>query len=284
MGDALPAVTATAPGTFTDADGSDGLGDLHEPDAELGRTPTTARRRSSRCRSRAASCAVVIALPHGDLATYEAASRRVAGRVRAARLGARDLSLPKFAFTSPTFSLDAALQAMGMTQAFDPDAADFTGMCAHPPDGDHLYVDDVLQKAMVAMQETGVEAAAATAVIVDRHLGRRPPTDRHDDRQPPFLMAIVDADGRHPLPRSHRGPDRRRQPVAPSRPSARADLAGSRPQRVPLMAFFCFLPIVWRALRVSFRLATVCTIFSALIFALFRGERPKSRSVGLAAP
>jgi serpin B len=101
------------------------------------------------------------------------------------------LSLPKVTFTSPTFSLAQPLQAMGMVQAFDPGAANFTGMCTATPDGDNLYVADVLQKAMVAMQETGVEAAAATAVIVAGTSVEGPgPVPMVVNR--PFVMAIVD--------------------------------------------------------------------------------------------
>jgi serpin B len=135
---------------------------------------------------------VVIALPHGDLATYEkglTASSTAFQPLGSAQVA---LALPKFAFTSPTFSLTAALQAMGMKDAFDPGAADFTGMCAHPPEG-RLYVADVLQKAMIAAQETGIEAAAATAVILARHAIASPPVMMVVNR--PFLVAIVDATG-----------------------------------------------------------------------------------------
>jgi serpin B len=136
---------------------------------------------------------VVIALPHGDLATYEAGLTAASPGALAQPTGSANvaLSLPKVAFTSPTFSLATPLKAMGMVQAFDPNAADFKGLCANPPDGDNLYVSDVLQKAMVAMQETGVEAAAATAVIIDGASAVPPtPTPMIVDR--PFVMAIVD--------------------------------------------------------------------------------------------
>ncbi|MFI5300925.1 MAG: serpin family protein, partial [Polyangiales bacterium] len=134
---------------------------------------------------------VVIALPHGDLATYEAS--RAAGSAAIATPPASasvQLSLPKVSFTSPTFSLARALQAMGMTDAFDPNAADFTGMCAHPPDGARLYVGDVLQKAMVAMTETGVEAAAATAVVM---VGAAEPESVPMVVNRPYLLSIVDS-------------------------------------------------------------------------------------------
>jgi len=141
------------------------------------------------------SLSVVIALPHGDLATYEAslgASSAALAQPTSSTLVS--LALPKISFTSPTFSLAETLQAMGMTQAFDRTAADFKGLCTQPPDGDNLYIGDVLQKAMVAMQETGVEAAAATAVIVagaSVATGNPPvPVPVVLDR--PFLLSIGD--------------------------------------------------------------------------------------------
>ena len=44
-------------------------------------------------------------------------------------------------------------------------------------------------------------------------------------------------------------------------------------QGQPLIAFFCFLPIVWRALRVAFRFSTVSRIFSTPILMAFAGRR-----------
>jgi serpin B len=130
---------------------------------------------------------VVFALPHGDLATYEAGLTSLATPTTVTDVV---LSVPKLSFTSPTFSLRDALKAMGMVQAFDPAAAQFQPMCPQPPDGGNLYVADVLQKTMVAMQENGVEAAAATAVIMG--LGSAAPTPVPVDLDRPFVMAIVD--------------------------------------------------------------------------------------------
>jgi serpin B len=141
---------------------------------------------------------LVVALPHDgvDLATYEATLTSGSAALGVpASTELVDLSLPKAEFTSQTFSLNQALQDMGMKSAFDPGAADFSGLCAHPPDGGRLSVSHVLQKAMISMQETGVEAAAATAVILSgtsNGPNPNPPVPVPMVVNRPYLLALVD--------------------------------------------------------------------------------------------
>ena len=49
-----------------------------------------------------------------------------------------------------------------MTSAFDPEQADFSGMATV----EELFISAVLHEAFVAVDETGTEAAAATAVVI----------------------------------------------------------------------------------------------------------------------
>jgi serpin B len=136
---------------------------------------------------------ILLAMPHSgvDLGAYEARlSADSPALVPPASQRMIRLSIPKLTFTSPTFSLTGALKAMGMLQAFDPHAADLSGMSTSPAQrGEHLYVEDVWQKAMVEMKETGVEAAAATAVTGPA-IGLAPPEVDFDR---PYLVSIVDA-------------------------------------------------------------------------------------------
>jgi serpin B len=103
-----------------------------------------------------------------------------------------DLYLPKFEFDSSA-SLAQTLAAMGMTDAFDPNAADFSGMLgAGAPEP--LVISDVLHKAFISLDEEGTEAAAVTAVIMAVGAGapsEEEPIELRVDR--PFLFLIRDS-------------------------------------------------------------------------------------------
>lgn len=72
------------------------------------------------------------------------------------------LRMPKFQFES-AFSLSDVLKELGMTNAFDRNKADFSGMTGKKD----LFISEVIHKAFVAVDEEGTEAAAATAVIME---------------------------------------------------------------------------------------------------------------------
>lgn len=95
-----------------------------------------------------------------------------------------NLTMPKFEFESE-FSLKKALIAMGMPVAFSPDA-DFSGMTGNRD----LFIDDVLHKAFVSVDEAGTEAAAATAVIMTLTAVPAPPVEVTVER--PFIFLIRD--------------------------------------------------------------------------------------------
>ncbi len=71
-----------------------------------------------------------------------------------------NLSLPRFE-TSSSYSLNEALQKLGMTQAFT-SAAQFDRMFASP--AVQACIDMVIQKARISVTEWGTEAAAVTVV------------------------------------------------------------------------------------------------------------------------
>ena len=69
------------------------------------------------------------------------------------------LETPKFNFESE-FSLNNVLATMGMPIAFLPSCADFSGMTGNQD----LFIEDVIHKGFVAVDKSGTEAAASTAV------------------------------------------------------------------------------------------------------------------------
>lgn len=95
------------------------------------------------------------------------------------------LSLPKFSFTRD-FGLAGTLSGLGMTDAFTPGLADFSGMNGK----DDLFISDVIHKAFVAVDEEGTEAAAATAVIMETASAAFPDVTFTTDR--PFIFIIRD--------------------------------------------------------------------------------------------
>lgn len=69
--------------------------------------------------------------------------------------------LPKFEFDTK-YSMNSALEQLGMPAAFNSESADFSGMTG----GRDLFISEVIHQAYVNVDEQGTEAAAATAVMM----------------------------------------------------------------------------------------------------------------------
>ena len=90
--------------------------------------------------------------------------------------------LPKF--TSNTeYDLKKVFQQMGLQNPFESEIADFGGISDEP-----LYIDSVIHKAFVSVDEAGTEAAAATGV--EGRLESGPPNTFRADH--PFIFIIQD--------------------------------------------------------------------------------------------
>ena len=85
--------------------------------------------------------------------------------------------------------LNSDLKALGMPNAFASDSANFSRMSAVKP----LWIDDVLHKTYLRVDEKGTEAAAVTSVQMKAGMApAQPPFQMTVDR--PYLMALVDND------------------------------------------------------------------------------------------
>ncbi len=81
------------------------------------------------------------------------------------------VTMPRFQFDS-SLRLKEACQALGMTDAFDPDRADFSAMyTGDAPSG--IWIDDAYQTATISVDEKGTEAAAGSAVVQVAGIGQK---------------------------------------------------------------------------------------------------------------
>ncbi len=134
---------------------------------------------------------MVIILPHG-LDGLPAVERELSGDnlrrwlagLDSSRAAGLEVSLPRFTATE-SYNLRTALTHMGMAAAFEPAAADFSGMTARRG----LFLSAVLHRAYVKVDEEGTEAAAVTGGVMTVAAVLRVPEFRVDH---PFIFLIRD--------------------------------------------------------------------------------------------
>jgi serpin B len=180
--------TSTSPGTFTKVDGSTVTvpfmsGGGQRSYAEDDTTQAVAIPLSGQ----SIDFVVFLPKPTSSLAQLEDSLSQARAQALLASMStyAVALTLPRFKFTTPSIRLKTVLIALGMTDAFRTDA-DFTGITKERP----LFISDVLHKAMVGVDEHGVEAAAATAVLLSG--GSAPGDVKQMDVNRPFFFGIYD--------------------------------------------------------------------------------------------
>uniref|UniRef100_A0A3B5MXM7 Serpin peptidase inhibitor, clade E (nexin, plasminogen activator inhibitor type 1), member 3 n=1 Tax=Xiphophorus couchianus TaxID=32473 RepID=A0A3B5MXM7_9TELE len=91
-----------------------------------------------------------------------------------------DIFLPRFRMQNK-FSLRSVLPALGVSDAFNPTAADFTGISVE----EGLYVSDAVHEVRIEVTEDGTKAAAATAMVLLKR--SRAPVFKADR---PFLFLL----------------------------------------------------------------------------------------------
>jgi len=97
------------------------------------------------------------------------------------------VSIPKFGMTQK-FELSSVLSSLGMSDAFDSTAADFSGMNGEG----NLYISSVVHKAFINLDEEGTEAAAATGVVVGSTSSVVGPPIPRFNADHPFVFFIRD--------------------------------------------------------------------------------------------
>jgi serpin B len=95
------------------------------------------------------------------------------------------VKLPKFKFSYGN-DISDNLKSLGMSSAFDPEVANFTGIS----DAAQLYISFVLHKSFVEVNEEGTEAAAVTVVGVYTTGFPGAPDYQMFEANKPFVFAI----------------------------------------------------------------------------------------------
>lgn len=97
------------------------------------------------------------------------------------------VSMPRFKFSFNT-ELSDILSEMGMPSAFSPLKADFTGI--NPDKTKQLYIDQVVHKTYIDVNESGTEAAAVTAILILTGSSGEPDPRKFFTVNRPFIFAI----------------------------------------------------------------------------------------------
>jgi Serine protease inhibitor len=105
-----------------------------------------------------------------------------------------DCEFPKFRYDFQA-DLNSPLKALGLTNAFDKNRADFSRMGTALPG--KLYIGDVQQKTFIQVDEAGVKAGAATKV--EMWCGSTGPLPKKVVFNRPFVYAIIDMQTKLPV-------------------------------------------------------------------------------------
>lgn len=126
--------------------------------------------------------AMYISVDNGDIDDYDKYFSRLENNYI-------DLSMPKFRVEYMD-DLSKKLQILGINKAFNASLADFNKMLSGVPDSENVYIDKILHKTYIDVDEKGTEAAAVTAVM-GAGAGLLPePTEFKVDK--PFTFMIRD--------------------------------------------------------------------------------------------
>ncbi len=103
-----------------------------------------------------------------------------------------NVTIPKFQFET-NVKLSDPLKALGMNKAFTP-SADFSLMTEKP---NEIFISEVYHKTFVGLNEDGVEAAAATAIVAKDNAIPMP--EVNFDLNRPFVFVIIENKSETPL-------------------------------------------------------------------------------------
>jgi len=140
-------------------------------------------------------------MPEENLSVYDYTASLTPASLRSVLKNAENTTvtagLPQFSYDYGA-ELSETLKAMGMTAAFDPEAADLSAMGTSA--NGNMYIGRVIHKTHIDVDTEGTKAAAATVVEVNDECAAEDPVERKTvilDR--PFLYMILDTENNLPV-------------------------------------------------------------------------------------
>ena len=107
-----------------------------------------------------------------------------------------DTAIPKFEAES-ALEMSTILQNMGMTDAFDPELADLTGLGTS--DGGNIFINRVLHKTFISVGEQGTRAGAATVVEANDRAMAATEDNKQVILDRPFVYMLIDTESNLPF-------------------------------------------------------------------------------------
>lgn len=107
-------------------------------------------------------------------------------------------TIPKFE-CEYDIEMSDVLQEMGMTDAFDGTAADFSRLGTYNGGGVNIYINRVLHKTFISVAEQGTKAGAATAVEMVAEGASEMPEYKTVKLDRPFVYMLIDCETKLPF-------------------------------------------------------------------------------------
>lgn len=138
-------------------------------------------------------------LPNTDINLYDYALSLNSQQLMELLNHAQDIkvntAMPKFELEYSS-SLNQTLSSMGMSDAFDPETADFSGIT----DNNELFISQVLHKTFIAVNKQGSKAGAATVVEMEATAAMPEPEEiKEVILNRPFLFMLIDCETSIPI-------------------------------------------------------------------------------------
>ena len=144
--------------------------------------------------------AFAVLLPREGMPVAEYVSTLTGEKLSAILNGATyaqvDAAMPKFE-TEFSAELADVLKQMGMTDAFDPDAADLTGLGSST--AGNIHISRVIHKTYICVGEEGTKASAATAIVAADGALLVPEDVKYVHLNRPFVYMIIDCETNTPV-------------------------------------------------------------------------------------